>query len=218
MAARQPLLPDWPDASDYAAALSRLLAELDIARCVLAGHSLGALIAARFALVASRRVTALILISPALGYGAEKGSALPPPVARRIEELDRLVQKNSRPRALPACSPIRPRGPTCWRRSSAPWPQVRRPGYDQAARLLAGGRLLDDAAELAVPTMVLVGTQDRITPPANVRRAFDALRASPARHAYREIADAGHALCQEQPDAVARMIAEFVEREASAHA
>jgi pimeloyl-ACP methyl ester carboxylesterase len=213
-----PLALSWPDASDYAAALERLLAELGVARCVLAGHSLGALIAARFARVTPRIVTALILISPALGYGTEKGSALPPPVARRIDELDRLGPERFAAARAPGLLADPAARPDVLAEVERAMADVRRPGYDQAARLLAGGRLLDDAAGLEVPTLVLVGAQDRITPPANVRRAFDALRTSSARHAYREIADAGHALCQEQPDAVARAIAEFVEREASAHA
>ena len=42
-ATSQPLAAEWPDASDYAAALNRLLARLDISRCILVGHSLGAL-------------------------------------------------------------------------------------------------------------------------------------------------------------------------------
>jgi pimeloyl-ACP methyl ester carboxylesterase len=59
---------------------------------------------------------------------------------------------------------------------------------------------------------VLVGTADRITPPNHVRRAFDALPQVPQRHFYREIDHAGHALCQEQPEEVARAIAELVEK------
>ena len=77
----QPLAVAWPDASDYAACLNRLFAQLEISRCILIGHSLGVLIAARFALVSPEKVAALFLISPALGYGAEKDSALPAPVA-----------------------------------------------------------------------------------------------------------------------------------------
>ena len=87
-----------------------------------------------------------------------------------------------------------------------------------ATALLAGGRLLDDAAALDAPTMVLVGAQDCITPPEKVRRAFDALRGPAERHAYRVISHAGHALCQEQPAVVARAIAEFAERKADADA
>src|SRR5688500_7906898 len=47
----QPLATDWPDAGDYATALDRLLAHLEVSRCILVGHSLGTLIAAKFALV-----------------------------------------------------------------------------------------------------------------------------------------------------------------------
>jgi pimeloyl-ACP methyl ester carboxylesterase len=214
----QPLAIDWPDASDYATALNRLLSHLDLPRCILVGHSLGTLIAARFARVAARRVAALFLISPALGYGAEKGAALPPSVAGRIEELDRLGPEKFAAARAPgllgdAFVPSHVR--QLVERSMA---AVRRPGYDQAARLLAGGRLLDDAAKLDVATAVLVGSQDRITPPANARRLFDALQASSQTHIFREVAGAGHAICQEQPAEIARVITEIAESKASAHA
>jgi pimeloyl-ACP methyl ester carboxylesterase len=95
---------------------------------------------------------------------------------------------------------------------------VRRPGYDQAARLLASGRLLDDAAKIRVPTVVVVGEQDRVTPPASARRVFKALPSSSQHNVYREIAGAGHAVCQEQPVEVARIIAEVVKNMATSHA
>jgi pimeloyl-ACP methyl ester carboxylesterase len=216
----QPLACAWPDASDYAAALDRLLAGLAISRCVLAGHSLGALIAGRFALLFPQRVAALVLLSPALGYGAEPGSALPPAVADRIEQLDRLGARQFAAARAPGllADPIgRPDVLQAVERAMA---QVRRPGYDQAARLLAGGNLIEDARRIDVPSLLMVGAQDRITPPASVRRAFDALRGPPQRHAYCEIANAGHALSQEQPDEVADAIAGFAATasKADAHA
>jgi pimeloyl-ACP methyl ester carboxylesterase len=214
----QPLAIDWPDASDYAAALNRLLAHVEISRSVLVGHSLGCLIAARFALVSPRRVAALVLISPALGHGAEKGAPLPPAVGKRIEDLDRLGPAQfaaARAPSLVADPAARPDVVQAVEQAMA---DVRRPGYDQAARLLAFSRLLDDAAKLDVPTTVIVGVQDRITPPANVRRAFEALPEASQRHAYFEIADAGHAICQEQPAEIARIISETVEHRANVHA
>lgn len=216
--ASQPLALPWPDASDYAAALSRLLVELAVPRCVLVGHSLGALIAARFAVVSPQRIAALFLISPALGYGTDKGAALPPAVASRIEELDRLGAEKFAAARAPGLLAEPAARPDVLRAVETAMAAVRRPGYDQAAHLLAGGRLLDDAAAIDVPTAILVGAQDRITPPANARRVYDALRGSSQRHAYREIADAGHAVCQEQPAEVARIILEIVENEAKAHA
>jgi pimeloyl-ACP methyl ester carboxylesterase len=112
-----PLAVEWPDASDYAAALNRLLAHLQIARCVLVGHSLGNLIAARYAVAAPEQVAALILISPALGYGAKKGAALPPGSRSSIG----WEQKNSPPSERLACSPTPPHARMCCMRSSAQW-------------------------------------------------------------------------------------------------
>lgn len=216
--ASEPLADPWPDASDYAAALTRLLNELDLARCVLVGHSLGALIAARFAVLSPQRVAALFLISPALGHGADKGDVLPPGVAGRIEELDRLGAERFAAARAPNLLADPVARPDVLRTVELAMAAVRRPGYDQAARLLAGGRLLDDAAAIDVPTAILVGARDRITPPANARRVYNALRSPSQRHAYREIADAGHAVCQEQPADIARIIAEIVESKANAHA
>jgi pimeloyl-ACP methyl ester carboxylesterase len=213
--ASRPLVAQWPDANDYAAALNRLLAHLEISRCVLVGHSLGCLVAARFALVSPRSVASLMLISPALGYGTKQGDALPEGVARRIEELDRLgPQKFAAARAggLLADPAARPDLLEAVTRAMA---DVGRPGYDQAARLLAGALLLEDAAKIDVPTTVVVGMQDRITPPANARRVFEALPAGA--HAYREIADAGHAVCQEEPAAIAQAIVEGIAHNANAH-
>ena len=73
--------------------MNRLLAHLKVARCILVGHSLGCLIAARYAVVFPGQVAALVLISPAVGYQAEKGGPLPPQVAARIADLDRLGPK-----------------------------------------------------------------------------------------------------------------------------
>ena len=56
----------------------------------LAGHSLGALFAASFARYHPDRVSALALISPALGYGVAPGAALPDGVQSRIDEICEL--------------------------------------------------------------------------------------------------------------------------------
>jgi pimeloyl-ACP methyl ester carboxylesterase len=213
----QPLAAQWPDASDYAAALNRLLVRLDISRCALLGHSLGALIAARFALVAPKRVTTLFLASPALGHAVERGAPLPPSVARRVEDLDRLGAEQFAAARAPLLLGDPAGQPDVLQAVASAMAAVRRPGYDQAARLLASGRLLEDAAKIDVPTAVLVGSKDTITPPSAVRRAFEALRAS-VRHSYQEFPGAGHALCQEQPVEVARAINTILDDKATTHA
>jgi pimeloyl-ACP methyl ester carboxylesterase len=212
-----PLAAEWPDASDYAAALNRLLAHLEISRCTLVGHSLGALIAARLAIVSAMRVTKLCLISPAQGYGVAKGGSLPPSVASRIEELDCLGPERFAAKRAPGLLGDPAARPDVLQSVEQAMAAVRHPGYDQAARMLAGGRLLDDAAKISMPTAVVVGARDRVTPPPNARDLFQTLPAS-ARLAYAEVAGAGHAVCQEQPVEIARIISSIVDSKAAAHA
>jgi pimeloyl-ACP methyl ester carboxylesterase len=200
-----PLTIEAPDASDYAAALNRLLAELDISRCILVGHSLGALIAARMAVVSTNRVAALALLSPALGYGADRNGPLPVSVATRLDELDRLGAAAFAAKRAPGLVADPAGRPDVLQQVESAMAEIRRPGYDQAARMLASGKLLKDAKQVAVPTAVWVGTQDRITPPDNARQVFEALP-PPARRAYAEIPGAGHAACQERPVEVAGAI------------
>jgi pimeloyl-ACP methyl ester carboxylesterase len=211
-----PLAAEWPDPSDYAAALFELLDAVGIGRMVLVGHSLGNLVGARAARERPERVAALVVVSPALGYGAPAGGPMPETVKRRIDELDRLGSARfAAQRAAGLLSdPVgRPDLLDAVRTAMA---EVRRPGYDQAAHMLAAGRLLDDLAAVTVPVAVAVGSRDRVTPPDNARRAFDAAAGAPAR-SFHEIDGAGHAVCQEQPQAVARVIGDVLMGEA-AHA
>ena len=79
----KPLAKEQPDASDYANTLADFLRVLGIPRCILLGHSLGTLIAARFAATTALQVEDLILISPTLGYGVTRGALMPTKVAAR---------------------------------------------------------------------------------------------------------------------------------------
>jgi pimeloyl-ACP methyl ester carboxylesterase len=213
----RPLPVEWPDATDYAMALNRLLARLGITRCVLVGHSLGTLVAARCARLLPERVAGLCLISPSLGGGAQKGAPLPPGVAERIEQLDRLGAEQFAAARAPLLLADPAAHPDVLQSVMRAMASIRRPGYDQAARMLATAGMLDDAAKITAPTVVVVGAQDRITPPKNARRVFEALPAS-ARREFFEIPDAGHAVCQEHPAAVARVIAAIVDHKAIVHA
>lgn len=211
-----PLAVDWPDASDYAVALNRLLAHLRIARFVLVGQSLGALMAARFALVSPNRVVRLCLVSPAQGYGCERGAPLPEAAASRLNDLEHLGPAKFAAKRAPNLVGDPQARPDVLQEVERIMAMVRRPGYDQATRMLASGRLLEDVAKLGVPTAVMVGALDRVTPPEAVRRVFEALPPA-ARLAYGEFAGAGHAICQEQPFEIARAITSIVRSEVAGH-
>jgi len=214
----EPLAQEWPDASDYAAALQRLLAHLKVKQCALLGHSLGALIAACYAVLFASQVAALFLISPARGYRSQKGVPLPPPVAKRIEELDELGPEEFARKRAPGLLADPAANASVLEAVERAMAAVRRPGYDQAARLLAGGRLIEDVGKIEVPAAVVVASDDRITPPETGQFVFRALQTSSRQCAFKTIANAGHAVCQEKPREIAQFIAEFLRSEAVAHA
>jgi pimeloyl-ACP methyl ester carboxylesterase len=206
--ASQPLRTETPTPDDYADALVRMLDALDLDRVVLVGHSLGCLFAARLAARAPQRVAALALLSPALGYRVPAGEPLPPAVQARIDDLVRLG-----PAAFAAARAARlvhdpEHKPQVLAAVRAAMADVGPAPYAQAVHALGAGDLLADAPRIPAPTLVAVGAEDVVTPPANAHALAAALRPPVA---CQEIAGAGHALPQEDPAAVAALLTRFVE-------
>jgi pimeloyl-ACP methyl ester carboxylesterase len=203
-----PLATATPAPRDYAAALVRLLDAFDLERVILVGHSLGALFAASLAAHEPARVAGLALISPALGYRVAANAALPPNVQARIDELESLgptAFAEKRAARLIHDAEHKPQVLAAVREAMA---AVNKAGYAQAVRALGAGDLIADLARIPAPTLIAVGAEDVVTPPANAHRAFTAL-ANPAN--YSEVAGAGHALPQENPAAVARLLSQLIE-------
>jgi pimeloyl-ACP methyl ester carboxylesterase len=203
-----PLAVPKPTPRDYASALADFLDALSLSRVALVGHSLGALFAASFSAHYPDRVTALALVSPALGYGVKAGDVLPPGVQSRIDEIVELG-----PAAFAAKRAARLVGnpsarPDVVAAVEEAMGAVHPAGYIQAVRALGAGQLAADAAQIAAPAIVAVGAQDQITPPANARTAHAALANATG---FYEIPNAGHALPQEQPEALALVLARLVE-------
>jgi pimeloyl-ACP methyl ester carboxylesterase len=203
-----PLAVPGPAPRDYASALVDFLDALSLSRVALVGHSLGALFAASFAAHYPDRVTTLALVSPALGYGVKAGDVLPPGVQSRIDEIVELG-----PAAFAAKRAARLVGnpaarPDVVAAVEEAMGAVHPAGYIQAVRALGAGQLAADAALIAAPAIVAVGAQDQITPPANARTAHAALANATG---FYEIPHAGHALPQEQPEALALVLARLVE-------
>lgn len=202
----EPLASDWPVAANYAAALVHLVDGLRLGRFVLAGHSLGALMGASFAASHPQRVAHLVLAAPALGHGVRPGGVLSDKAQTRIDDLERLGPDDfakARAAALVHAPEDNPMIVAGVREAMA---QVGMPGYGQAVRMLASGRLLDDVARLTVRTDIVTGAEDRITPPDGARRAHDRL-ASDYRGGLAEIPHCGHAITQQAPEAVAALLA-----------
>ena len=203
------LAPEWPVAADYAGALETFLDDLEIDRVLLVGHSLGALMAASFAADHPGRVAALILASPASGQGAIPGGALPAPAAARIDDLARLGADAFA--AARAANLIHEpeRNPEAVASVRRQMEALELQGYRKAVRMLASGRLADDARRLDVPAFVVLGAADTVTPPAGIRAIFDAIPEA-VRRSCAEVPEAGHALASQAPQAFAEAIGQMI--------
>lgn len=197
-----------PAPAHYADALARLLDALNLNRVVLAGHSLGCLFAANLAARYPDRVAAVALLSPALGYRVAPGAQLPATVQSRIDEIKALGPQSFADKRAARLVHAPERKPPVLAAVRAAMATVSPDGYVQAVRALGAGDLIADAARIAAPTLVAVGAEDVITPPVNARSAYAALGNAAG---YHEIADAGHALPQEQSATVATLLAQLVE-------
>ena len=200
-------LPDTaPDVEAYADAAAQWLDALGVGQCHLVGHSLGSLIAARFAATRPERVRSLTLASCAIGHA-------------RLDAAERARLLTSRLDDVAALGPrgmAQKRGPRLLGPDAQPktiqgvidvMAQVDPQGYAQAARMLSGGDMLADLAQtpLTVPVQVVYGLEDVITPPPVNLRAAQARAAI----SVATIERAGHALYAEAPGAFNDIVETF---------
>jgi pimeloyl-ACP methyl ester carboxylesterase len=201
--ASTPLEADSPVASDYATALKEWLDALGIDRCVLLGHSLGAIIAGQFAATHAARVAGLLLLSPAGGYGAAFAEVRESKRAQRLAMLQELgpqglAEKRSA-NMLSAHASDAARAWVRWNMS-----RVIARGYAQATHLLASADLASDLARYEGRINVAVGADDTITPPEACERLAQA-----AGTQLQVVPRAGHAGYIEAPAAYTALIDTF---------
>jgi pimeloyl-ACP methyl ester carboxylesterase len=200
--ASTPVTSVSPVAADYARVLADWLDALRITRCVLVGHSLGAIMAGAFAAAHPERVAGLLLISPAGGYGAADADVRAQKRDARLAMLAELgAQGLAQQRSANMLSPHASDAARAWVR----WNMARivPHGYAQATHLLANADLAADLARCVgkVSMAVAVGAEDTITPPEACERL-----AQTARAPFHTVPRAGHAGYIEQPLAYSTMI------------
>lgn len=212
-----PDLPGFGDSAkpvaDYSPAffarfVAAFLDALEVQRAVVAGNSLGGLIALRLALSEPERVTALGLIDSA-GLGREVHPALQQPTLPGQGEMAVAVGKTplgSAGRAwlrVPLLFANPERVPTEWFEEQQRITQL--PGFLEAvisalrAQVTLGGQrevLLDQLPKLLMPTHIVWGASDRVFPKSQAQEAVACLE-----HGSLElIPDCGHLPHVEQPD------------------
>lgn len=193
-----PLGDPEPTTHDYALRLHETLQALEIGRCVLVGHSLGALVACAYAARADAiDLERLVLISPTRGYGHDARES-----ARVRRARTEALQEKGIAGIAGAIDErlLSPRASSD-ARDMVRWNAARlRPeGYMQAVCMLTNSSLAQLPASL--PVEVYCGEADVVTPPASCEQLARELNAW-----FETISDAGHASPAEQPAAVARIL------------
>ena len=191
----------------YADDLARLLDRLGASRAVVAGLSMGGYVAFELLRRHRDRVAGLILVDTR----AEADT----PDARAGRESLMEIARRQGPAAVADRMLPRLVGPTTQRTQPQVVPQVKEmasrwsvPGMVGA---LAAMRDRPDSTPILptidVPTLVVVGEEDELTPPALSRAMTSAIPSA----AMTTIAAAGHLSPLEAPSAVSRVMAEFLE-------
>lgn len=173
--------------ADLASTMTAAIDALGIDRCGLWGQSFGGKLALRLAIQAPERLDALVLSSPA---AILLGSGDPPAPAGLATLLHAHPERRLETTPLP--------------------PDVAAKQWELVERLMGPPRdaeLEQAMRELHVPTLVLFGTEDRLTPPELGRIYRELL---PDCH-FVIVYDAAHAIYDDRPDAFAAIVSDFLE-------
>jgi pimeloyl-ACP methyl ester carboxylesterase len=204
-----PLAASHPTAADYADALAALLDALVVRKCHLLGHSLGCLMAARFAADHPERVLSLSLCSIAIGHADLPEAERQKLLDQRVGDLAALGPRGMAEKRAPRL--LGPAAPTdALVRLVDTLSTVHPEGYAQAARMLSTADIKADVRRLpaSLPGQIIYGDSDVITPPKR-NQEIAALWPQAAVHVLPGV---GHALYLEQPDAFTAILGRFVEQ------
>lgn len=188
--------------------LHALLSQIDALPCVLAGLSMGGYVALAFAESYRPDLRGLALVS-------SKASADTP---QQKEKRMAMIQQARRGGAAVVADAMLPRllAPSTLRNSPSVVEELQRIMLDTAAPTIEHAclamrdrrDLTRTATELTIPTAVIVGEEDQVTPPHEAA----ALAASMQRCELSVIPRAGHVSPLEQPENVAEALTNLVHR------
>jgi pimeloyl-ACP methyl ester carboxylesterase len=158
---------ELPSAQEYAERLWSWLDALYVNQpVVMAGHSLGALMAASATRLRPHAVSRLVLLAPARGYGDAPLAERERVVQGRLRNLQQLGPHGmALARAAAMLSPgAAPALQEAVRETMA---QIDPAGYTQAVQMLGQACLAQDLKTVACPVWVASGEADTVTTPAN---------------------------------------------------
>ncbi len=190
----------------FADDLAGLLNELGIERTTICGLSMGGYVAFAFYRKFTDRVSALILSDTRANTDTDEGK-------RARYEMAELVRKSG-PSALVESMTTRLIGSTTFENSQRVVERLQRiiesNSAEGIAQALIGMAERDNSSDLLgrinFPTMVIVGSEDKLTPPSEVERMSNAI----GNAKFKVIPGAGHLPNIEQPAEFNRAITKFL--------
>lgn len=194
---------------DLAADWLAILDREGIERALLCGLSMGGMTALRVALAAPARVEAMAL----LATSADRETPGHRVLYRLVAELQRAVRIDALSEPLVVRKMFgrtsQKRRPEVVERGMAIIrDQAPRAVYPAVRAVFSRGTLADQLGRIRCPTLVVVGDEDTATPPIRARRIAE--RVPGAR--LERVPEAGHISVMDRPDAVERLLLEFLTR------
>lgn len=189
---------EFPSAGDYAVSLVALLDSLQIRRCHLVGHSLGALMAARFAAdYGDERLLSLTLCAAAGGKGRLSALQQTAILDERLGDLRSLGARGMAEKRGPRLLGPGATADMIQEVIEIQANSVKAVGYERAARMLVRADIYSDLKRLpaSLRVQVVYGEDDSITLP----ESSQSIAAACGAPAY-AVVGAGHALYLERPE------------------
>lgn len=200
---------DFPDETpaleDYASAFAHLLEALDVEQAVVVGHSLGGLIAACAAAKFPARFRRLVLTACSAGHATYEEARRQAILHTRLDAFsngDPRAYARSRVKNLLSSEVA----PEVLEEAVGIMAQIKQPGFPQATRMLSASDIFPYLARIMIPTRVICGTDDMVTPATmNIKIAESIAGAD-----FIPIEGAGHWLFLEFADQFNEAVGSFV--------
>ncbi|MEW6298000.1 MAG: alpha/beta fold hydrolase [Thermodesulfobacteriota bacterium] len=195
---------------DYADDLLRLLDHLRAERAHLVGLSMGGMIIQDFSGRHPERVATLALVDTSSGFGGVPEAVRQDFLARRLEPLERGLTPADIAPSVVEVLVAKGASPAVRERLRASLAALRPGPYKQALRAIVTTDFRAVLPRVAVPTIVIVGEEDVVTPPS----ASEFLAKNIAGATLVKIPGAGHLTNIEQPGAFNAALGAFLDRHA----
>lgn len=189
--------------------LAAFLDALGIEKAAFVGHSMGGSIVQRFAVAFPERVQALVLVSPATNGQLRRAWFMSPIAAPWVSLFAWLLYYNPRMRRRWLRLAVHDPAfltPELMVRYSFP---TRIRGNSGGLRRWLMGRARDrpfDPSSIHAPTLIVWGKSDRLLPPTGGLRLIRQIEAS----RLEVVPEAGHLVLEEKPEAVNRLVTDFL--------